>query len=381
MKLLPDNIKPDKYLGKGAEYLYLFLGVIILILIILLFGIFYKDISSKGISLGDIGSILSGTIGTMVAILVAVFTFLAFYVQYDANKKIQEQFRVQQFEDVFYTMLDLHKSNISEMNISFFDHITEERFVKKKNGKISSTDELSSTEFLRYVEGSKMFPGMIVELESTIQVVLDETSKLIKINFKKYPNIYEYLLRYAYRIFFYGIGSEQAFFSPKFNFLENNIIDRLISIQKKFYERHKLGFYNRQSPTHFKFYPFEGHESRLSHYYRNLFAIVKLIVEKYDDEYSSPNYNKARNYLKLLRAQLSNAEQHLLYYNYRIGFGEEWDKLGVKHNQYFTKYRMIHNLPVDRIKIPESPRIHFSEYIKSNEVSLKDPLFEWGDFE
>jgi len=373
MKLLPDNIKPDKYLGKGIEYLWFALVFICIILILTLIGIF-----TKSLNLGELGSFLGGALGPIVALLVAIFTYLAFYVQYDANKKIQEQFRTQQFESQFYKMLDLHKSNIEEMKISFFDHLTEEDFIKDSEGKLFTSNELRSTEFLRSVEGRKLFPGMLLELETIISVVIDEAQKKLSLDIKRHNNIYEHLLHYSYRLFFFGLGSEQVSIRSKLN-VESEVTEKLLGIQKKFYERHKLGVYNRQSPNQFKFYPFEGHESRLSHYYRNIFAIVKLVVQNYDDDYGTNNYLIGRNYLKILRAQLSNAEQHLLYYNYRIGFGKEWDKLGNRGNKYLTKYRMIHNLHVDRIRTPESPREHFHEYINSVEVNRKDPLFEWGD--
>ncbi|WP_271766771.1 putative phage abortive infection protein [Aquimarina algiphila] len=373
MKLLPDNIEQDKYLGKGNEYLYFSLVTIIIILVSIFLASFFEEID-----LGDLGSILSGTLGPVIALLVAIFTFLAFYVQYDANKKIQLQFKVQQFESQFYKMLDLHKSNIEEMNVTFFDHITEESFTKDLNGKISSAYLLKSTEFLREIEGRKLFHGMIKELETVIDVVLDETNIYIGRDIRSYPNMYSYLLGYSYKLFWFGLDSEQARMRGNLA-LEEVIISKLLRIQKKFYERHKLGIQDRQDPVQFRFYPFEGHESRLSHYFRNLFAIVRLVVENYDGDYNSKSYTIARKYLKILRAQLSNSEQHLLYYNYRIGFGVEWDQNGIRNNKFFTKYRMIHNLPVDRIKIPESPRVHFADYIKSDEVSVNDPLFEWGD--
>lgn len=68
----------------------------------------------------------------------------------------------------------------------------------------------------------------------------------------------------------------------------------------------------------------------------------------------------------------------MLYYNYICGFGQNWDRFGEKKYQFFTKYRMIHNLPIDRVKYVENPREHFSEYI-NNIVDKKDSLFEWGD--
>lgn len=384
LSVMENNNKSESYekaiynLGTKLSLLFIFIAILGF-LILLLPLIFDKYDFNK---LGVLGDLTGGFLNPIIAISAALLTFLAFYIQYQANKQVQDQFSVQQFENQFYKMLDLHKSNVSEMNISFFDHVTSENFTKVK-GKIKSKDELTSTEIIRSIEGRKIFNGMLNELNTIISVVIDESNNITKgKNVADYENIYEYLLYYSYRIFFFGLASEQVSMrGSRFQNLELTITLRLLSIQKSFYERHKLSVYNRQNPNQFKFYPFEGHESRLAHYYRNLFAIVKMVTSRYDGEYGSKSYKIARSYLKTLRAQLSNAEQQLLYMNYRIGFGKDWNSESPKKTNYFTTYRMIHNIPVDRIKIPESPRRHFEDYINSDEVNANDPLFEWGDVE
>ena len=77
---------------------------------------------------------------------------------------------------------------------------------------------------------------------------------------------------------------------------------------------------------------------------------------------------------------MSNDEQILLYHNYISGIGEDWES---EENLFLSKYRMLHNLPIDRVKHVEKPRKHFAKKIisiakKSN--SKSDPMFEWGDY-
>ena len=49
---------------------------------------------------------------------------------------------------------------------------------------------------------------------------------------------------------------------------------------------------------------------------------------------------------------MSNQEQLLLYYNYRIGFGGKWDKRYDRDKdnrgeyEFLTTYKMIHNIPL-----------------------------------
>lgn len=121
MSILPKNIKPEEYLGKGIEYLVFALVIILIILGTSIFGIFSNDLD-----IGNLGSYLSGTIGTVVALLVAIFTFLAFYVQYDANKKIQNQIDKKEIEDFnqfeynkFKERINLILSEVNNFKIAF----------------------------------------------------------------------------------------------------------------------------------------------------------------------------------------------------------------------------------------------------------------------
>lgn len=113
MRLLPENIEPDKYLGKGTRYL---VYTIILILFVLI--IFFNAILNKNTTTENLVSILGNTLGVFVALLIAVFTFLAFYVQYDANKKIQNQFIKQNQDTLFFRLFDAFKERTINYSIN-----------------------------------------------------------------------------------------------------------------------------------------------------------------------------------------------------------------------------------------------------------------------
>jgi len=70
---------------------------------------------------------------------------------------------------------------------------------------------------------------------------------------------------------------------------------------------------------------------------------------------------------------MSNHEQLLLYYNITIGYGIDW-----VNNEFVTKYRMLHNLPVDKVDYVVKPREYFKDFIEQIK-NTNDPLFEWGD--
>jgi len=358
MRVLPENIIPDRYLGKGTELIYLFI-IFALIVICSVFAI-HEFTQIEISAIGAVGAFLGGVLGPLFALLVGVFTFLAFYVQFVANRKIQEQFEVQQFENQFYKMLDLHKANVDELKIPYI-----ERFSKKI--QILNEDDVDAEldSRLRYVEGRKAFVDMVEEFHDILTQVLWDSRR------SNYKDSVKW--HYAYKIFFWGLYSDFAN-SNDLNKEDKDQIKSHLGAQQLFFKKDsEEGKRNRLKP---RFVPYQGHESHLAHYYRHLFQTVKYVVRT--KEAGVINYKQARQYLRILRAQLSNAEQQMLYYNYICGFGKEWDRLGKRNNRFFTRYRMIHNIPVDRVKHVENPRDHFKEFI-CEKCTEEDPLFEWGD--
>lgn len=100
---------------------------------------------------------------------------------------------------------------------------------------------------------------------------------------------------------------------------------------------------------------FEGHQNRLSHYFRNLFTAYKYID-------ASPLSRSEKRILgKVLRAKLSNYEQALLALNIICHLGQEWERSGL-----LSAYRPIKNVPQNFFSFDENfnlkkefPRIDF----------------------
>ncbi len=83
----------------------------------------------------------------------------------------------------------------------------------------------------------------------------------------------------------------------------------------------------------FKFIPFEGHQSRLGHYYRHLYQTVSYVnnqtidIDKYE-------------YVKTIRAQLTTHEQALLFINCLTPLGQVW-----WDENLIIGYRFVKNIP------------------------------------
>lgn len=316
--------------------------------------------------LGPFGDYIGGLLNPLISVFAVFAAGFAFYAQYQANKQVQEQFKIQQFESQFYEMLRLYKESVNEMKITGYDSVTQEKLSEKK---ITETIRSHNT---KMIEGRKVFVSMVIELICCYEF-LELINDKWKVKYEKND-----LLKLAYRILFFGSNSD-LIMSNELK-IENGFIKEVKKEFKKHRKRHRDSYsrknvfpgLNKKIELYIKYSPFTGHENRLGHYYRHLYGTVRFVVDK--EKEGLIDYKKSRDYLKILRAQMSNDEQLMLYYNYIIGFGRDWENEG-----YLTKYRMLHNLPINKVKYVVEPRVHFRSFIEKINEGEGD-LFEWGDF-
>lgn len=393
--LLPSNIQPDKYLGKG----YWFLGIFIFVLLIFFaFGIFIilnfdSDKLNRTLFNGAI-SFTVGAIGGIVSIILALFTFLAFYVQYDANKKIQEQFNSQTANEHFYKMLELHKENINEFRIKSHTSLVAITKETHSHGNLDATIKTVETESFQpseyYSYGRRCFILMLNDIHYCIQTSLDKAQEFNLILDT------ETILQLAYRVFFWGSHSKHVY-PPDLSVIQIQECKRIVfELDKLRREQRnsdskvrKFSYFtndNEGNHVHARFILLSGHSSRLAHYYRQLYQTAKHIHNTssfQDDEFLKNSDIDLR--FKTLRAQMTNEEQLLLYYNYRYGFGGRWDyryddpTQGTSEFRFFTKYLMLHNVPLyDTMHAKaENPIEHFQAY---KDKYPEADLFEWGGY-
>jgi heme/copper-type cytochrome/quinol oxidase subunit 2 len=293
-------------------------------------------------STGQIGDTIGGLMNPFITLAGVIVTGLAFYIQYEANRQQKrlfnqqqidsnnslqkqidsqkEQLEQQQFESRFYEMVRLHRDNISEMNITGYD-FTEQPNALHIDGENTSDIRTRSE---KITKSRKCFVTMHRELEAIISIYIKVNGNLTQAGF----NV-------CYKIFFGGLD-QFALTNPN----ENELITKL---QNARYQHENIIYaktrkvFEEDVKLYFNYKPFSGHSSRLGHYFRHLYLTVKSIV----NEPIADTYDKKMKYLTLLRAQLSNHEQILLFYNWLGEFGENWED---ETNAFFTEYCMIHNL-------------------------------------
>jgi hypothetical protein len=297
---------------------------------------------------GQIGDTLGGIMNPFIAIAGVIVTYLAFYMQFKANQYQREQFEIQltkekeqfrqelglqkeqflknQFENQFYEMLRVHRENVNDLSYKevYID-------INNFNGSYMKDNNII---------GIKTFPFLLTEFEFCFKIVREN---LIEADLKGQANE-------AYGIFWDGVKENDRekpnTFATALN--HKNFLNKTILL---------------------------GNSNQLAHYYRQLFQTVKFIV--YQTIFT---YEEKRKYIRILRSQLSNEEQVLLFYNWFSGFGKEWEN---ENNSFLTDYRMIHNvfpnMLVDEIKLEEIFDINSGYKTELNRE--KDSLFEYQDWE
>lgn len=311
-----------------------------------------------------LGDTLGGIMNPFIAIGAAILTFLAFYMQFKANKQQRDQFTIElkeqreqfsksQFETQFFEMLRLHKENVNELEID-----------------MPSKTEVLGIRDQQNLKGRKVFSSLLDEFHSVL-FIINCTNKELSVKEK---------VELVYPFFFDGYS---AYEDTKV-FVKLNSTSFKVALQKLMNEHNIFGGYEITQtlervtgislPYKVNYPLLRGHSSQLGHYYRHLFQTVKFVCSQPSELI---DYQKKRDFLRILRAQLSNEEQILLFYNWMAEYGSAWEN---NVNKYFTDYRMIHNLNPDLLLLKiDLPKLlnPSSREIKKEKGKDHDPLFDF----
>lgn len=296
-----------------------------------------------------------GIMNPIIAIAAALITFAAFWTQYQANNALLKKNdaqkeessnlnRKQQLINQFYEMLKIHQDNVKELE--YYKFVT-----PPEKNETNDTDNTENEPELVIERGRSIFERYLFEFNIAYyltEILFSQKSKREKTKIAYnafYKGSSEGLLNELVQIIRKNISSckndnefkkdiKEFIISKKmcaYNEFTSDILDRIF--QKK------ALFHNHSFLT--------GHFGKLNHYYRHLFLTVKTIIKE-DEKILS--YREKRDLLRILRAQLSNKEQIMLFYNWFSGHGKQWEEFGDEGNHFFTRFRMIHNMtPYDVI--------------------------------
>ncbi len=321
---------------------FLYLSITYLPQLIVKYSLF--NISDKE----QIGNSFSSFVGTLVAMVAAFLTFIAFWVQYKANLQQWQSIQIDRVENRIFNMLDIHRQNVNEL------------FLKDFHNNV--------------LEGRNIFPHIFNEFKRTYEIVritiLGKEKETLESR--------ERISAISYIIFFIGIKQEnKSHLSAvlKKYFSDDDLIKEIIHTLEEKQSADYLDAVQGMADydfykENFKYQHFNGYLTSLGHYYRHLFQMVKYIDEHPSDILSDID---KYNYIKTIRAQLSDYEQLLLYYSSLFPPGESWIE-----NGYLIKYKLIKNLPLALADFGINPKEKFSKDI----AELKKEgieLFEWEE--
>ncbi|WP_295220154.1 putative phage abortive infection protein [uncultured Chryseobacterium sp.] len=321
----------------------------------------------ESFELGDIGDFLGGYFGILIGFIGITFTFIAFWVQYMANIQVQDQFKLQQFENQFQKMIDVYLNNKDKFSIIGYKNpknspvILTQDTTKNINDKISEilqTKESAQSQverpFIDYLTKDQIiFQKFVVELKVIDRVFREaykQKNNILEANLS--DDLKKDIFIVSYHTFFKGLNK----YSKEYK--ENQAItsideDSMLSgfkILKNLRRIYKIdgtkeyeNFYQNENGDwktlwlKVNYEPFKGYMHFLPQYYRNLFAIVKFVV----NTDLNLNDDDKLKYLRILRSTISDYEQVMLFYNWYSKIGQNWED---DNNKFFTEFKMIHNI-------------------------------------
>lgn len=255
----------------------------------------------------EFGNFIGGLVGPM-------FYLASVFLIYETIIAQNQSFEKQQFETKFFELIRFHRENVSQMEyrVPWEDH--------------------------KYITGPLVFREIKSQFTKLYRIVspIVEASPTIHPTRNKIDAI-----NITYQILFFGVSQSTL---PIIEQLLGRKYD--IELIKSIIEevRKERTAYNPDS-----FY-FSGHQVRLAHYYRHLYQLVDYV-----DQTEFLNDSQKYNYVKMLRAQLSQHEIAIFFLN-SLSLGQPW----VKHN-YINKYKFIKNLPPNFLDDID-PKDYYSDF-------------------
>lgn len=239
-------------------------------------------------SAAQLGSFVGGYIGSLFALISVLLLFRTLKNQLRTSE-------VQHFETKYFELLKMHRDNVAELD-------------------------------LQDSSGPRVFVLMIRELRCILNVMQEErgTNALTQ----------RQRMHIAYYCLLFGVGPNSSrMLKMSLSEFPRHLIE---SIEGKLNTKETKALF--QEERHFGYVPFEGHQSRLGHYYRHLYQMVRYVDETRIKFTPREKYE----YGKTIRAQLSTHEQALLLINSLTPMGKTWWDKGL-----IVQYKLVRNIPRD----------------------------------
>ncbi len=258
---------------------------------------------------GPIGDTIGGTAGPFIAFAAAIITFLAFWVEFIANRRQQAQLakqnaqfhtqlrsdRRQKFEAQFFEMMAMHRENVTSLQIADY-------------------------------KGPVLFEYIYDELRAAFHICTIEAVHERELTYT--PVAAKQIFEVAFAAFL--LGAENIIYKNRsiFEKYPETFVDKSLESLRQTNRRTDLSLPPIQglpdTSIKRKYHFFSGRSQELGHYIRHLYATASVLEE----EPGLPDADRHR-LRRLLPAQLSIYEQVFIYYNGCSSFGMPWITKGL----------------------------------------------------
>lgn len=279
---------------------YLVSITIIISFLLIIFSLFSPLIFTRSgkidfTNTGEIGNTIDGLMSPFIAIAGVLLTFLAFFIQFRANQQQIDQLKNQEskdrklaLENIVLTMLSYHRENVKDLEVVY------------------NKEKITGQRVIEY------FCSILDEIKRSVESKI-ERNDITRFNEKNIA-----ISAYLYFTFGNRVYNNAQIREKYSIYLEDSVVRSFTPIR------------NEDSSS------FNGYDSILSRYFRQLYQIAKYI-----DQNTILNSKEKYYYAKMVRSTLSNNEQILLYYNALSPLGKPW-----KDEKLILKYKYIKNISV-----------------------------------
>lgn len=258
------------------------------------------DLASK---FGDFFGGFAGTLFSVLSVMLLIYTIT---VQNLERSKNETQNR-------FFKMVDFHNENTRGIRVANID--------------ASKSDLIE--------EGRRAFVQYKIQLKRLLETVNTICQK------KSMPLTNAEKIDVAYTCFFYGL-------SPTWlTFIEKKLKRYTLGSE---IAREMMSAIEQNTTLRLG----RTNQTELSSYFRNMYNAIKMVDS---DKYLTSK--EKIELVKIYRAQLSNPELYILFFNLASRFGRKWNT-----NGYVERYQLLTNLPrdyCDGFDPTEFYKIHFEE--------------------
>lgn len=258
------------------------IGVFFSVIVLLAMAIIFIPDLLKNYAYQDgyngIGDFFNGIATPVLTLLAVFFAYLAFTKQGEQLKAHQEESNKQRIENIFFQLIKLHNDIVNSL-------------------------EYTNTEGNKYKKGKE---------ENTITFKVEESGK-------QKSNQDQKCERKDTSDSDLQIHFESALWSqqPKGRMYFKKVYYKLVEIYIDQQEDHKIGFQENILITSMNILDSSEKENFL-HYYRNLYRLIKWV----DGNKASISSAEQKEFIDIIKAQLSYFELSLLYFNTRFFGGQ-----------------------------------------------------------